>query len=510
LPHPPVARNRARRCRPRSGLRRGPFGAHIGRTLSSYPHAVSTGSTPSTPPVDRRDFLKQSAGLGVGALLTASCRDVGTDEIVPGILPAPRRPLLGGDRGHVVIIGAGSWGGWTAYELLRRGAKVTLIDAYGPGNSRSTSGDETRGVRSSYGNMAVGELWMRWAREAMTRWQAWDAEWSRDAQLNLFFKTGDVILRAQDEPFTTRTRELWEQLGIPHEVLTPDEVRYRWPVIDVEGITVALSEPDAGVVRARRSCQAVVDVVQRLGGRVVLGRARLGASASGALDGVVVDDDEVIRGDSYVFACGPWLRTLFPDIMGRRMRTPLGYVVYFGTPEGDHRFAHPNIPSWNFPGVTGWPTLPVDSRGFRVRGSLAGSGGGGGGGGGAAAPRTSTPAPTPDPFSQDPDRSSRWTSAERIEGSRRVLAARFPALADAPVLETRACHYESSIGRNFVVDQHPDFRNTWITGCGNAEGFKFGPVMGAYIAQRVLGDEGDPEVAAGFKIPENQYDEPTT
>ena len=36
-----------------------------------------------------------------------------------------------------------------------------------PGNSRSTSGDETRGVRSSYGDKPgqLGELWMLWARE---------------------------------------------------------------------------------------------------------------------------------------------------------------------------------------------------------------------------------------------------------------------------------------------------------------------------------------------------------
>ncbi len=128
----------------------------------------------------------------------------------------------------------------------------------------------------------------------------------------------------------------------------------------------------------------------------------------------------------------------------------------------------------------------------------------------ASPPARAATATPPDPAQQDPDRSNRWTSEERIEASRRVLVARFPELASAPVLETRACHYESSIGRNFVIDTHPDFRNAWIAGCGNAEGFKFGPVMGAYIAQRVLGDEGDAEVAAGFRIPTDTYDEPTT
>jgi sarcosine oxidase len=456
--------------------------------------------TTGLPSIDRRDFLR-SAGIGAGALIVSNCAPGTPDEIVPGVLRPRRRPLLGGDRGHIVVIGAGAWGGWTSYELLRRGAKVTLVDAYGPGNSRATSGDETRGIRSSYGDRAVGELWMRWAREAMARWQAWDEEWSTDQRLNLFFRTGDVILRAAEEPFTTKTQELWAKHGVPHEVLTPEEVRYRWPAINAEGMSVILTEPDAGVVRARRSCQAVADVVQQLGGTMITGRARLGRAANGALDGVILDDDTVIRGDAYVFACGPWLRKVFHELMENRLRTPLGYVMYYGTPVGDARFTHPNLPSWNFPGVTGWPTLPVDSRGFRVRGSMAAPVVPGQ----PAPPRPSTP---PDPAQQDPDLSNRWATPERLEGTRRFVTARFPDLANAPLLETRACHYEQSVSRNFVVDTHPDLTNVWITGGGNAEGFKFGPVMGAYIAQRVLGDVADPEIAAGFKIPDEQYDAP--
>src|SRR5580704_18527791 len=48
---------------------------------------------------------------------------------------------------HVCVIGAGAFGGWTALHLLRRGAWVTLLDAWGPGNSRASSGGETRVIR---------------------------------------------------------------------------------------------------------------------------------------------------------------------------------------------------------------------------------------------------------------------------------------------------------------------------------------------------------------------------
>ena len=80
--------------------------------------------------------------------------------------------------------------------------------------------------------------------------------------------------------------------------------------------------------------------------------------------------------------------------------------------------------------------------------------------------------------------------------------------ANAPLLQTHACHYELSSSSNFIVDRHPDMQNVWIAGGGNAEGFKFGPVVGEYVAQRVLGTEGDPAVAKGFRIPEKPYPPP--
>jgi glycine/D-amino acid oxidase-like deaminating enzyme len=122
---------------------------------------------------------------------------------------------------------------------------------------------------------------------------------------------------------------------------------------------------------------------------------------------------------------------------------------------------------------------------------------------GAAAP---APPPAPSPQVQDPDLSVRWVDGDRVARSRAFVERRFPDLRDAPVLETRSCHYESTSSRNFIVAPHPGFRNVWIAGGGNAEGFKMGPVMGEYVAKRVLGDPGDPAIASAFGIPEGEFD----
>ncbi len=416
-------------------------------------------------PLDRRDFLKVAGASTLGAGL-ASC-------VAPARGPAPL-----GRSPDVVVIGGGAFGGWTSYHLRRMGARVTLVDMWGPGNSRATSGDETRGVRSSYGDRLS---WVRWANEAMVRWRAWDEEHAERLGLRVFFHTGDLILRPADEPWLSQTKGSWDTLRVPYEVLSIDEVARRHPQVRLDGMTLAAYEPNAGVVRARRACEAVAEVFRSLGGRIVIARAAYGARAGGRLTDVALTPGEPLSAGAFVFACGPWLPNAMPDVMTNRIRTPLGHVYYYGTPPGDTRFLYPNMPSWNIPGVTGWPGLPVDNRGFRVRV-------------GGRPP-------------SDPDLSDRWIDASFFDRPRQVLAERFPDLATAPLLETRACHYEISTDHDFIVDRHPELENVWIAGGGSAEGFKFGPVIGEYIARRVLGRATDPALDAEFRLKPERFED---
>ncbi len=456
----------------------------------------------------RRDFLRIAGGVGAGALLGGALPALAAESPVLNARGAPARSRQGDRASHVVVVGAGIWGSSTAVELCKRGATVTLVDAYGPGNSRCTSGDETRGIRSSYGDRGVsGELWTAWARRAIAHWKEFDAEHGKEFGTRFFFETGDIIMRTKDEPFLERTREYWTKQNVKFELLDGDEIRKRWPVFAADDITIGIYEPDAGVARARYSTQAKAVLATRLGAKLVIGRAKLGPMSNGKLQHIELQDGTRVTGDAYVFACGPWLPKLFPELLGTRMRIPLGTACYYGTPVNDPRYTFPNIPSYNFPGVTGWAALPVDNRGFRVRGAVAPPPPP------ADAIKEKLPEPPPrppaDPMQADPDTSTRWPDADRIAGSRRFLEQRIPGLADAPLLETRSCHYESSINRNFIIDRLPEAGNAWIAGVGQAEGFKFAPIAADYTAMRVLGDEGDPELVKAFKLPTDEYSSAT-
>jgi glycine/D-amino acid oxidase-like deaminating enzyme/mono/diheme cytochrome c family protein len=421
---------------------------------------------------NRREFLKRVAATQAGLAF-------GGSSVVNTFIPGPeatQSSVIAKPVSDVIVVGAGAFGGWTAYYLATMGLKVTLVDAYGPGNSRATSGDETRGVRTSYGDKGIwAELWMGWANQAIDRWTKFDAEWGREMKVRLFFNTGDFIFRARSEPFIERNQELWEKLRIPFQVVKVESIARDYPVLDLKDISVALYEPRAGVVRARRACEVVAEAFRQSGGQVSLGYASFGDRAGNRLQNIkTTGPAATLTAEQYVFALGPWLPKAFPELMGPRIRTPLGHVHYFGTPPGDDRFTFPNLPSYNFPGVTGWPALPPDNRGFRVR------------------LRGDTPT--------DPDLSERVFDRKKDKLARDFLKQRFPLLRRAPLLETRACHYEFSASRNFIIDRHPQFDNVWFAGGGSAEGFKFGPVLGEYIAMRVAGLEYDAKLAEAFSL----------
>ena len=135
--------------------------------------------------MDRRKFVK-AAALGAGAVLS-------------GADPASAAPESRRQRGapavhtrqtpDIAVIGAGTFGAWTALSLQQSGAQVTLIDQYGPANSRATSGGETRGVRTGYGNRGHGLLWTGWAKRAIEKWNEWDERWQDMPLPRVFFTT---------------------------------------------------------------------------------------------------------------------------------------------------------------------------------------------------------------------------------------------------------------------------------------------------------------------------------
>jgi glycine/D-amino acid oxidase-like deaminating enzyme len=210
---------------------------------------------------------------------------------------------------RVVVVGAGAFGGWTALELRRRGARVTLVDAWGPGNARASSGGETRVIRATYGARSI---YTRMAVRAMALWRAHDAKWER----GFFRKTGALWMLGQDafgaaDAFGRASAAALRAEKLPIEELTPQAAATRFPQIAFDDtVKSVLWEPEAGYLFARRACEHVLERFIAEGGEYRQSAVPAPVSIDAApLRRLTLTDGTAIEADAFVFACGPWLGT---------------------------------------------------------------------------------------------------------------------------------------------------------------------------------------------------------
>jgi sarcosine oxidase len=351
----------------------------------------------------------------------------------------------------VIVIGAGVFGAWTAHHLLRSGRSVALLDAYGAGNSRSSSGGESRVLRMNYREQ---EIYTRWSLNSLRQWTELFELVNRP---ELFQKTGVLWTPAADDPNTAATLRTLERCGVVFETLSQAELTRRFPQIHYTAKRVGVLEPESGLALARRAVQAVVADAVRNG----VDYFREAALPSDGRE-VRTRSGRVLRASTFVYCAGPWLPKIFPEILEGRIRPTRQEIFFFGTEPGDRRFTPPEMPVWlDFTDERGAYTLPdIENRGFKLAFDRHGP-------------------------AFDPDTGDRLVSG--VDAARAFLAERFPALSNAPLLESRVCQYENTSSGDFLIDRHPDFDNVLLVGGGSGHGFKHGPMVGEYVTGLIDG-----------------------
>jgi sarcosine oxidase len=357
----------------------------------------------------------------------------------------------------VVVAGAGVMGVFTALVLRERGLDVVLVDPWEPGHPRATSSSESRVIRAIYGHDA---LYAEWSWKALYMWEGREAEIGR----RLLYRTGVLWLAREDSGYEAAGEAVLKRLAIPHERIAAADLAARYPGLAAEGLRFGLLEPKAGALLARDGVRGLADLFARKGGRIGRGLVEIGASRAGHLEAVRVGSERLAAG-GFVFACGPWLPQVFPELLGSLIRCCRAQELYFGVPPGDRRFDAGALPTWveigAFYGVPG-----LEGRAFKIGIDRAGP-------------------------EMDPTHGDRSVDPASVSEARAYLARRFPTLADAPLVDSRVCTYETTPDEHLALGRHPGFENVWVAGGGSGHGYKLAPVIGEMMADLITGVRRD-------------------
>ncbi len=357
----------------------------------------------------------------------------------------------------IAIVGAGAFGGWTALNLQRKGFKVILIDAWGAGNSRSSSGDETRVIRSTYGD---NEFYFDLNVRALQLWKEEQARLKR----RFFYNSGVIwFCYESSSPLVDDSIPFSKKHKMEYEYLSPNDLSKKYPIVNTENLHHGWYDPFGGYLKARESCLAVHEAFLQEGGKFVQAYAQPGEITSGELRSIQLSNGSKLSTDVYLFACGSWLGQLFPDVLGKVITCTKQEVFYFGVPKENAQL-YEQMAAWvDVDGKDFYYGIPGNAnRGFKIGVDKRGE-------------------------NFDPTTGQRVSNPLVLAEARKFIEMRFPGLKGAPVLENRVCPYENSPDGNFIFESHPEASNLWFLGGGSGHGFKHGPALGELVAKSFAG-----------------------
>lgn len=339
-------------------------------------------------------------------------------------------------------------------QLLRKGYQVTLVDQWGAGNSLSSSGGETRLIRCIYG---TNPFYTSLAHRAYGLWLENEVHFER----KILYPTGCLwFVDNEADDIVEKALPIIQREGLAFDKLTKEETSLKYPLINSTGLRYVVHEKKTGYLMAREGCQEVRKLFIKRGGNYLQDQATFKEKTST----LNLADHGDISGDLIIFACGPWLKEMFRDVMGEKLKITRQEVFYFGLPP-DKAKHFEAMPTWidhsppNFYyGIPGGI-----NRGFKIAFDRRG--------------------PAIDPSSQE-----RNATRDEIERAREYIGRRFNHLNKAPLIESRVCQYSDTLDGNFVFDFLPGYNNVMLLGGGSGHGYKHGPALGELVANAIAGE----------------------
>ncbi len=375
-----------------------------------------------------------------------------------------------------IVIGAGINGVTAAIELKQRGHRVLLIDPGPLPHPLAASTDISKAIRTAYG---PDEDYSALAERAIPLWRKWNEEFG----VQLYHETGVMFVRRQEmQPgdFEYESFKVLQHRGAKVERMNAAQLRERFPAWSGEAYRDGVLELEAGYAESGRVVAALVERARLVGAELREAKFSQLDEADGRIKGVVLDDGHRVAGDTVILTVGAWTPYVLP--FTKTFFRASGQPVFHLKPRQPELFEPERFPVFGADiSTTGYYGFPLSPEGVV---KIANHGPG---------------------REMSPESPNRVVTPQDEQNLREFLSSTFPALADAPIVNTRICLYCDTSDGHFWIAPDPERPGLIIATGDSGHGFKFAPVLGEIIADAAEGKSNPllekfrwrPEIRAG-------------
>lgn len=373
-------------------------------------------------------------------------------------------------RFDVIVIGAGSMGASTCWDLANRGVKVLGIDQFHPPHEHGSHTGQSRIIRKAYFEHPD---YVPLLERSYENWKKFEVE----TGATFYFETGIVYFGKPSHPTMQGVRKSAELYDLKADEINKKDSVKEFPAFRIPGDFQTLFEPEAGFVTPETSIRHYLQFAEKLGAKFKFGERVLSWKREG--DGVkVTTDRETYFAEKLIITTGSWSSSLIPQLKSslKVTRQTLAWI----SPKNPDLFSLGNFPCWFIEDEElgmfyGFPVLPFEKFGGPIGLKLA----------------SHRPGET-----VDPDHVERKTLRSEEESIRKILSKYLPEAGDE-IITLKTCLYTYSPDENFIIDFLPGTNNRVIIACGfSGHGFKFVPVIGEILAD--LSVKGKTDLPIGF------------
>ncbi|KAJ5116562.1 FAD dependent oxidoreductase [Penicillium angulare] len=367
----------------------------------------------------------------------------------------------------IAIVGLGVLGSAAAYQASLKGAKVLGLEQFEFGHVKGASHDTSRIVRKANSEPEYVSL----VKSAYKDW----AELEKLTGQKLLTNTGGLTFLPKDAPIPADNYiKSLKANDVPHEVLSSQEVKKRWPQFDIPDTVKSIYDPDSGVVHAAKTVAAMQHLA-RFKGAVLKEHTRVDRIIPG--NGVTIQTSNgTFHAKKVILTTDAWTNKLIEPLgVHIPLRISQEQITYF-KPTELADFEAPKFPLWIWAG-------PQNYYGFPCYGE----------------PTIKAGHDCANNFMTPEERT--FVHSPRLAGELVEFMQSFMPDKGREPLRTITCQYSVTPERRFVIsplDKHRDV----IIGLGAAHGFKFAPAFGRVLAELAVDGKTNEDISK-YGIPKS-------